>query len=102
MIDREKRSKTPSEVTPVEDISRNLQSFLEISSTQKEVLPSQTARPCTWVIECFQIKGRYTLTERFPESIESSKFVSEEECQESLIQGKIHMQQNWNKGLKYL
>ena len=40
VIDREKRSKTPSEVTPVEDISRNLQSFLEISSTQKEVLPS--------------------------------------------------------------
>ena len=47
VIDREKRSKTPSEVTPVEDIGRNLQSFLEISSTQKEVLPSQTARPCT-------------------------------------------------------
>ena len=47
VIDREKRSKTPSEVTPVEDISRNLQSFLEISSTQKEDLPSQTARPCT-------------------------------------------------------
>ena len=26
----------------------------------------------------------------------------EQECQESLIQGKIHIQQNWNEGLKYL
>ena len=26
----------------------------------------------------------------------------EPECQESLIQGKIHIQQNSNKGLKYL
>ena len=36
----EKRSKTLSEVEPVENISRNLQSFLEISPMQKEVLPS--------------------------------------------------------------
>ena len=27
---------------------------------------------------------------------------TEQECQESLIQGKIHIQQNWNEGLKYL
>ena len=26
----------------------------------------------------------------------------EDECQESLIQGKIHIQQIWNKDLKYL
>ena len=26
----------------------------------------------------------------------------EQECQESLIQGKIDIQQNWNEGLKYL
>ena len=26
----------------------------------------------------------------------------EQECQESLIQGKIQIQQNWNKGFKYL
>ena len=25
----------------------------------------------------------------------------EQECQESLIQRKIHIQQNWNKGLEY-
>ena len=26
----------------------------------------------------------------------------EQECQESLIEGKIHIQQNWNEGLEYL
>ena len=25
----------------------------------------------------------------------------EQECLESLIQGKIHIQQNWNEGLEY-
>ena len=45
MIDRGKRSKTLGEVKPVENISKNLQSFLEISPVQREVLqednPSQ-------------------------------------------------------------
>ena len=40
VINRGKRSKTMSEVKPEENISENLQSFLEISPTQKEVLPS--------------------------------------------------------------
>ena len=40
VIDRGKRSKTLSEVKPVENINKNLQSFLEISPVQKEVLPS--------------------------------------------------------------
>ena len=40
VIDRGKRSKTLSEVKPVENIIKNLQSFLEISPMQKEVLPS--------------------------------------------------------------
>ena len=38
MIDRGKRSKTLSEVKPVENISKNLQSFLEVSPVQKKVL----------------------------------------------------------------
>ena len=38
VIDRGKRSKTISEVRPVENISKNLQSFLVISPVQKEVL----------------------------------------------------------------
>ena len=40
VIDRGKRSKTMSEVMPGENISENLQSFLEISLMQKEVLHS--------------------------------------------------------------
>ena len=38
MIDRGKRSKKLSKVKPVENINKNLQSFLEISPVQKEVL----------------------------------------------------------------
>ena len=37
VIDRGKRSKTLSEVKPVKNINKNLQSFLEISPVQKEV-----------------------------------------------------------------
>ena len=39
-IDKGKRSKTQSEVKLVENISKNPQSFLEISTVQKEVLLS--------------------------------------------------------------
>ena len=39
-----KRSKTLSEVKSVENISKNLQSFLEISPVQKEVLLSHKLR----------------------------------------------------------
>ena len=38
MIDRGKKSKTLKEVKPIENISKNLQSFLEIRPMQKEVL----------------------------------------------------------------
>ena len=40
VIDRGKRSKTLSEVKPVKNITKNPQSFVEISPLQKEVLPS--------------------------------------------------------------
>ena len=40
VIDRRKRSKTLSEVKSVENIRKNLQSFLEISLVQKEALLS--------------------------------------------------------------
>ena len=40
VVDRGKRSKTLSEVKPVQNISKNLQSFLEISLAQKILLPS--------------------------------------------------------------
>ena len=44
MIDRAKRSKILSEVRPVENINKNLQSFLEIRPVQKEVLLSHKLR----------------------------------------------------------
>ena len=44
MIDRGKRSKTLSEIKQVENISKNMQSFLEKSPVQKEVLPSHKLR----------------------------------------------------------
>ena len=40
VVDRGKRTKTLSEVKPVENIIKNPQSFLQISPVQKEVLPS--------------------------------------------------------------
>ena len=40
MINRGKRSKTLSEVKRVKNISKNLQTFLEISPAEKEVLLS--------------------------------------------------------------
>ena len=60
MIDRGERSKTLSEVKPVEKISKNLQSFLEISPVQKEVL----------------YKTKVTSHRKIARSIESSKFLS--------------------------
>ena len=41
VIDRGKRSKIMSEIKLVKNIMKNLQSFLEISPVQKEVLLSQ-------------------------------------------------------------
>ena len=44
VIERGKTSKTLSEVKLVENISKNLQSFLDISPVQNEVLPSHKLR----------------------------------------------------------
>ena len=40
VINRGKRSLTLSEIKPAKNISKNLQSFLEVSPMQKEVLHS--------------------------------------------------------------
>ena len=44
VINRGKRSKTLSEIKPVKNISKNLQSFLETSPEQKEVFLSHKLR----------------------------------------------------------
>ena len=40
LIDRGKRTKTLSEVKPVENIRKNPRSFLEISPVERKVFPS--------------------------------------------------------------
>ena len=51
VIDRGKGIKTLSEVKPVENISENLQSFLEISPMQKEVLPVHKLEDYIYIYE---------------------------------------------------
>ena len=99
-----KRSTTLSEVKPVKNISKNLQSFLEISPAQKEVLPSHKLRDHAYENQNpFKIKGN-NLSQRNCQNQLSHPGLShmEQECQESFNQGKIHNQQNSNEGLKYL
>ena len=68
----------------------NLQSFLEISHVQKEDLPSHKLRD-----HAFGLKED-NLSQRNCQNQLSHPGLShiEQECQESLIQGKIHNQQN--------
>ena len=100
VIDRGKRSKTLSEVKQVENISKNLQSFLEISPMQKEDLPSHNCE--TMHMNPFGLKEDNP-SQRNCQNQLSHPGLShiEQKCQESLIPGKIHNQQNSNEGLKY-
>ena len=104
VIDRKKRSKTLSEVKQVENISKNPQSFLKISPVQKEALPSHKLRERTYeYYNLFRLKED-NLSQRNCQNQLSHPGLShiEQEFQERLIQGKIHNQQNSNKGLEYL
>ena len=103
MINRGKRSKTLSEVKQVENINKNLQSFPEINPVQKKVLLSH--KPRDHAYECqnpFELKED-NLSQRNCQNQLSHLDLShtEQEFQESLIQGKIHNQQNSNEGLEY-
>ena len=103
MIDRGKRIKTLSEVKPVENINKNLKSFLEISPVQKEVLLSHKLRDHAYEYQNpFGLKED-NLSQRKGQNQMSHQglYHTEQECQESLIQGKIHNQQNSNEGLEY-
>ena len=97
LIDREKKGKTLSEVKPVKNIGKSLQSFLEISPVQKEVLPSYELRDHAY--ESFGLKED-NLSQRNCQNRLSHPGLSQ--SLKSLIQEKIHNQQNSNKGLKYL
>ena len=103
MIDTGKRSKTLSEVKLVESISKNLQSFLEISLMQREVLLSHKLRDHAYeYYNPFRLKED-NLSQRNCQNQLSHPSLShtEQECQKSLIQRKIHNQQNLNEGLEY-
>ena len=78
MIDRRKRSKILSEVKPVKNICKSPQSLLEVIPVKKGVLLSHKPQDHVyeWVLESFRIKGRYPVTKKFPESFESSNFVT--------------------------
>ena len=103
VIDRGKRDKTLSEVKPVENIYKDLQSFLEISPAQKEVLLSHKLRDHAYEYQnAFKLKED-NLSQRNGQNQLNHLGLShtEQECQESLIQGKIHNQRNSNEGLQY-
>ena len=104
MINRGRRSKALSEVEPVKNISKNLQSFLEISPVQKEVLLY-----CKLRVHAYEYYNPFRLDEDNlsqrncqNQLIHPGLSHTEQECQESLIQGKICNQQNLKEGLEYL
>ena len=94
VIDRGKRSKTLSEVKPVENINKNLESFLEISNVQKEVLLSHKLQDHAYEYQNPSELKENNLSGRNCQNQLSHPGLShiEKECQERLIQGKIHSQ----------
>ena len=98
-----KRSKTLSELKPAENGSKNLKSFIKINPVQKEVLPSHKLWDYAYENQNpFRLKDD-NLSERNCQNQWSNPGLSciQQECQQSLIQGKIHNQQNSSKDLKY-
>ena len=94
MINRGKRSKILNEVKPVENINKNLQNFLEISPTQSEVLPSYKLHD-----HAYEYQNPFGLNEDDPSQRNCQNQMRhprlshiEQECQEILNQGKIHIQ----------
>ena len=86
VIDRGKRSRTLSEVKPVENINKNLQSFPEINPVQKEVLLSHKPQDHAYEYQNpFKLKED-NLSQRNCQNQLSHPGLShtEQECQESL------------------
>ena len=94
VIDKGKRSKTLSEVKQVENISKNLQNFLEIIPCKRKPflhINCETMHTSTRTLSDYQRQLSHPGLSRI-----------KQECQEGLIQRKIHNQQNSNEGLIYL
>ena len=93
-----------SEINPVQNISKNLQSFLEISPVQKILLPLHKLRDHAYEYQnTFGLKED-NLSQRNCQNQLSHQGLShtEQECQENLIQGMTCKQKNLNEGLKFL
>ena len=92
VINREKRSKTLSEVKPVKNISKNLQSFLERRPVQKEVLPSHVLRDHAYEYQnAFGLKEDNLSQRNCQNQLSYPGFsLTEQKYQKGLIQGKIH------------
>ena len=103
MIERGKRSKTLSEVKQVENISKNLQSFLEIRPVQKEVLISHDCETMHMNTRILSDKRKITSQRNCQNQLchPGLSHREQEECVESLIQEKIHNQLNSKEGLEY-
>ena len=103
VTDRGKRRKTLHEVQPVENINKKPQSFLELCREHKKVLHVD----CKAMYMSNRILYDYRKTKTLHREISRISWVIQgshivQECQESLIQGKIHIQQNLiYKDLKY-
>ena len=96
MTDRGRRSKTLSGVKPVENVSKNLKSFLEINPMQKEVFLSHKLQDHAYELEnLFGLKEDNPLLRNCKSQLSYSSLSHiEQEFQESLIRGKIQIQQN--------
>ena len=101
---RGKRSKTLSEVNPIENINKIPQSFLGISPMKKEVFLSHKLQD-----HAYEYQTPFGVREGNPSQRNYQNQLShlglshtEQKSQKSFIQGKICIQQNLNEGLKYL
>ena len=103
MINSGKRSKKLSEVKPVENTNKNLQGFLEINPVQKEVFLSHKLQDHAYEYQNHFGLKEHSLSQRNCQNQFSHPGLShtEQQCQESLIEGKIQNQQNSNEGLKH-
>ena len=92
MIDRGKRSKMLSDVKPAENINKNLQNFLEMGPVQKKVLLSHKLQDhANEYQNPFRLKEDNLLHRNHQNQLSHPCLPhTEQECQESLNQGKIH------------
>ena len=88
MINRGKRIKTLSEVKPVENISKNLQSFLEIIPVEKEVFLLRKLQDHSYeYLKPFGLKEDNLFQRNCQNQLSHPGLsLTEQECQESLIQ----------------